>query len=89
MITLTSKLSPFLFVICPLLWFSKVTAQINPTNLKDKLADKVEKAVSSIVIEKSLPKKIFMVQLVVELPSDLPADIPFRIISGLNWRPII
>jgi hypothetical protein len=79
MITLTSKLSPFLFVICPLLWFSKVTAQINQTELKDKLTDKVEKAVSSIVIEKSLPKKIFMDSLQKKLSSGDTLTLKYRL----------
>lgn len=69
MIPFTSKLSPFLFIFCPLLWFSKATAQINPADLRDKLTDKVEKAVSSIVIERSLPKKIFMDSLQKKLSS--------------------
>ncbi|MFN5790339.1 MAG: hypothetical protein ACK469_16400, partial [Bacteroidota bacterium] len=64
---MTNKL--FLILICPLLWFSKVTAQINPADLRDKLTDKAEKAVSSIVIEKTLPKKIFMDSLQKKLSS--------------------
>lgn len=69
MIPFTSKLSQYLFIFCPLLWFSKATAQINPADLRDKLTDKVEKAVSSIVIERSLPKKIFMDSLQKKLSS--------------------
>jgi hypothetical protein len=60
MIPLTSKISPFLFVTCLLFWLSNVTAQIKQADLLDKLTDKAEKAVSSIIKDKSLPKTSFI-----------------------------
>lgn len=56
MITITIKISKFLFFICLLSLYSNVSAQIKPSDLKDKLAEQAEKTVSTILKDKSLPK---------------------------------
>ena len=57
MITITIKISQFLFFICLISLYSNVSAQIKPSDLKDKLAEQAEKTVSTILKDKSLPKK--------------------------------
>ena len=57
MLTITIKISKFLFFICLLSLYSNVSAQIKPSDLKDKLAEQAEKTVSTILKDKSLPKK--------------------------------
>ena len=46
-----------LFFICLLSLYSNVSAQIKPSDLKDKLTEQAEKTVSSILKDKALPKK--------------------------------
>ena len=46
-----------LFFICLLFLYSNISAQIKPGDLKDKLAEQAEKIVSTILKDKSLPKK--------------------------------
>jgi hypothetical protein len=55
MIQMTFKTS--LFFICLLSLYSNVSAQIKPSDLKDKLTEQAEKTVSSILKDKALPKK--------------------------------
>jgi hypothetical protein len=55
MITLTFKTS--LFFICLLLWFSNVSAQVKPSDLKDKITQQAEKTASTILKVSALPKK--------------------------------
>ena len=46
-----------LFFICLLFLYSNISAQIKPSDLKDKLTEQAEKTVSSILKDKALPKK--------------------------------
>lgn len=69
MIPMTSKIFTLLLVTNLLFWSSNVTAQIKLGDLSDKLTDKAEKAISTIVIEKSLPKKLFIDSLQKKLSS--------------------
>jgi hypothetical protein len=69
MVRLISKISLFLFVICLLLWFSNVTAQIKPADLRDKLTDKVEKSIPTLIKDKSFQKTSFIDSLQKKLTS--------------------
>ena len=55
MITLTFKTS--LFFICLLSLYSNVSAQVKPSDLKDKITEQAEKTASTILKVSALPKK--------------------------------
>lgn len=58
-----------LFFICLLSLYSNISAQIKPSDLKNKLTEQAEKTVSSILKDKALPKKSMIDSLQQKLSS--------------------